>query len=68
MTTDTGSATVLIVEDEQPLADLYAKFLESTYTVRTAYDGTEALDSMSHEVDVVLLDRRMSGLSGEEVL
>lgn len=68
MTDDTRSTTVLIVEDEQALADVYAQFLASTYTVITAYDGTEALDSMSDEVDVVLLDRRMPGLSGEEVL
>lgn len=68
MKADTRSATVLLVEDEQPLADVYAQFLESTYTVRTAYDGEEGLESMSSEIDVVLLDRRMPGLSGEEVL
>ena len=68
MTDETQSATVLIVEDEQSLADLYAQFLETAYNVRTAYDGEEALASMSDEVDVVLLDRRMPSLSGREVL
>lgn len=68
MTTDTDQATVLIVEDEQDLADLYAKFLEPAYTVLTAYNGQEALDIIDHTIDVVLLDRRMPGLSGEEVL
>lgn len=68
MTTDTDQATVLIVEDEQDLADLYAQFLEPAYTVLTAYNGQEALDIIDHTIDVVLLDRRMPGLSGEEVL
>lgn len=68
MANNTEHATVLIVEDEQPLADLYAQFLTATYTVQTAYDGEEALDIIDETVDVVLLDRRMPGLSGEEVL
>lgn len=68
MTTDTNPATVLIVEDEQPLADLFAAFLRPTYTVHTVYDGRAALETMNDEIDVVLLDRRMPGLSGEEVL
>ena len=58
---------ILIVEDEQALADLYEVFLTS-YTIYTTYGGEEALDTISDEVDVVLLDRRMPGLSGEEVL
>lgn len=68
MTSDSESATVLIVEDEQPIADLYALSIVSNCTVHTAYDGTEALDKMGPDVDVVLLDRRMPGLSGEDVL
>ncbi|WP_058364964.1 HalX domain-containing protein [Haloparvum sedimenti] len=59
---------VLVVEDEPDLADLYAAWLGSDYRVRTAYGGREALDQLDDEVDVVLLDRRMPGLSGDEVL
>lgn len=62
------SATILIVEDERGLADLYAEFLGEKYSVITAYDGTEGLEAMDDDIDVVLLDRRMPGLSGEEVL
>jgi CheY-like chemotaxis protein len=36
--------------------------------VRTAYGGHEALEELSDDVDVILLDRRMPGLSGDEVL
>ncbi|MFA9515964.1 response regulator transcription factor [Halopenitus sp. H-Gu1] len=59
---------VLVVEDEPDLADLYAAWLGDEYRVRTAYGGQEAIDSLSEEIDVILLDRRMPGLSGDEVL
>jgi DNA-binding response OmpR family regulator len=61
-------ATVLIVDDEQAVADVYALRLGDEYDVRTAYGGSEALDAVDGDVDVVLLDRRMPGLSGDEVL
>ncbi|GGC58675.1 HalX domain-containing protein [Haloferax sulfurifontis] len=59
---------VLIVEDEPDLADLYATWLRNDYSVRVAYGGREALDKLDDEVDVVLLDRRMPDLSGDEAL
>lgn len=62
------SPTVLIVEDERELADLYTDWLADTYTVRTSYNGREALEQMDESVDVVLLDRRMPNMSGEAVL
>ena len=36
--------TVLVVDDERDLADLYAAWLADEYEVRTAYGGT-AFDS-----------------------
>ncbi|MFB6354286.1 MAG: response regulator [Halobacteriales archaeon] len=68
MATDSTPATVLIVEDEVDLADLYAAWLGDDYQVRTAYSGSAALEALDEAVDVVLLDRRMPGLSGDEVL
>jgi len=59
---------VLIVEDESDLADLYSAWLGDHCAVRTAYDGDEAVDALDDTIDVVLLDRRMPGLSGDEVL
>jgi len=59
---------VLIVEDEPDLADLYAAWLSDACTVETAYNGSQALESLDGGVDIVLLDRRMPGLSGDEVL
>lgn len=61
-------AVVLVVEDEEDLADLYAAWLSEEYEVRTAYDGEEALEKMDDTVDVVLLDRRLPGMSGDEFL
>lgn len=63
-----SDATVLVVEDERHLADLYAGHLEDEYEVLTAYGGREALDRLCDEVDVLLLDRRMPAVSGNEVL
>ena len=62
------NATVLIVDDEKPITDAYAQWLEDEYQVRTAYSGSEALEKLDEDVNVVLLDRRMPGLSGDEVL
>lgn len=60
--------TVLIVEDQRKLADTYAEVLTTEYAVKTAYSGDEALDMIDESVDVVLLDRKMPGLAGRDVL
>ncbi|SEH11265.1 DNA-binding response regulator, OmpR family, contains REC and winged-helix (wHTH) domain [Natronorubrum sediminis] len=60
--------SVLIVEDEPDLADLYATWLAESCTVQTAYDGETALNSIDDGLDIVLLDRRMPGLSGDTIL
>jgi DNA-binding response OmpR family regulator len=61
-------ATVLAVDDEPDLAELYRVYLDPAYDVRIATGGEEALDAMDETVDVVLLDRRMPDMSGHEVL
>lgn len=61
-------AKVLVVDDEPDVADAYAAQLKGEFTVLTAYGGQDALDSIDASVDVVLLDRRMPGISGDEVL
>jgi CheY-like chemotaxis protein len=61
---------VLMVDDEKKVADAYALRLEGVADVTVAYDGREALETVAegHPPDVVLLDRHMPGLSGDEVL
>ncbi|PSP28506.1 DNA-binding protein [Halobacteriales archaeon QH_2_65_14] len=61
-------ATVLVVDDEPDVADAYAAQLQNEFIVSTAYGGQEALDKIDDSVNVVLLDRRMPGISGDEVL
>lgn len=60
--------TVLVVDDEPSVLELFRIYLEDDYRVYTAADGEEALDLIDDSVDVVLLDRRMPGMPGSEVL
>ncbi|WP_247729309.1 response regulator transcription factor [Halovivax limisalsi] len=60
--------TILIVDDERELADLYATWVADEYAVRTAYDGRSALERADETVDIVLLDRQLPDLNGNEVL
>jgi len=65
---DSDPPVVLIVEDEPDVAETYNLWLQDEYEVRMAGNGSEALDLLDDDVDVVLLDRMMPGLSGDEVL
>ena len=58
------------VDDEPDVADAYATHIreQDRYEVRTAYSGETAMEALDESVDVVLLDRRMPGLPGDEVL
>jgi len=66
MTAD--APVVLVVDDEPNVADLYTAYLEDTYTVRTAYSGDSALELLTPEVDVALLDRHLIEWSGDELV
>jgi len=66
--TDSDGPVVLIVEDEPDVAETYKLWLRDDYEVRMAHDGDEGLELLDEDVDVVLLDRMMPGLSGDEVL
>ena len=59
---------VLIVDDEDTVADTYALRLQSRYETRTAYGGEAALAKVDESVDAVLLDRRMPDIHGDDVL
>lgn len=60
--------SVLVVDDERELADLYAAWLQDDYISRPVYGGETALAEVHDGIDVVLLDRRMPDVSGDEVL
>lgn len=63
-----GEPTVLIVEDERDLADLHETWLSSECVTKTAYDGEQALELVDDDVDIGLIDRRMPGIHGDEVV
>jgi DNA-binding response OmpR family regulator len=59
----------LVVDDEQEVADAYALRLRGYCAVETAYSGDAALSITDDSpVDIVLLDRHMPGMSGDDVL
>ncbi len=60
--------TVLVVDDDRALADTCEYWLRDEYDVRVAYGGRQALERVDGDVDVVLLDRRMPDVSGDDVL
>ena len=68
MSESTADATVLVVDDETEVADVYALRLRNQYETETAYGGAAALERLDDDIDVVLLDRRMPDVGGDEVL
>jgi DNA-binding response OmpR family regulator len=64
----TQETTVLVVDDEEKLANMFTLWLRGDYEVKTVYEGEAFLAAVDTDVDVVLLDRRMPGYSGDDVL
>jgi DNA-binding response OmpR family regulator len=64
-----GPVRVLVVEDEQLLADAVAEGLRrETFAVDVAYDGEGALDRLNvNEYDVLVLDRDLPVITGDDV-
>jgi len=63
-----SDASVLVVDDEKEVADVYALRLRDQYDTDTAYGGEAALEAVDEDTDVMLLDRRMPDVSGDDVL
>ncbi len=63
-----STSTVLVIEDQERLADLYETWLSDEYEVRTAYSVVEAHDELSADVDIALIDRRLPDGSGDEIV
>src|SRR5690606_24963973 len=71
------SAQILVVDDEPEIASSLAEYLttKAGYEVWCAHDGQEAMEKLDRAatnggdpIDLVILDRRMPGMSGLEVL
>lgn len=59
---------VLAVDDEERVAQAFDIWLGDEFEVRMATGGNEALEKIDDDVAVVLLDRHMPDMSGDEVL
>ena len=61
--------TVLVVDDEEGVRASIRAILEETCDVLEAGNGAEALEVMkAHEIDLVMLDQKMPGEAGIDVL
>lgn len=61
--------SILIVEDNSEMQDLLKRVLGSHYQIISAYSGTEALLRFKQKpLDLILLDRMLPGISGDDVL
>ena len=64
-----ASKTVLICDDDQGMRDTIAAILRRDYRILTVSSGESALTILKQEdVDVLLLDVRLPGISGFDVL
>lgn len=67
-----GKYTILVVEDDRKLAAALKDYFEAyDYIVKNVFDGETALEeffSNNNEIDMILLDVMLPGISGYEVL
>lgn len=60
---------ILVVDDEPHVAEMYEDWLSlEGYSVEVAEGGVQALDALDEGTEILLLDRRMPMMSGDEVL
>jgi len=60
--------TVLVVEDDPELADLYSTWLGEEYDVRVAHTAADALHELDAAVSVALVDRKLPDRDGDDLL
>lgn len=68
LATSKSGENVVIVEDEESLAELFAYRLEDEYNTTIAPHAGDAIANITNETDFVLLDRRLPGMSGDKIL
>ena len=65
---DPSKVNILVVDDEEDVVEVVSHFLsQEGYNVEKAYDGEEALQKATPEVDLIVLDIMLPGLDGYEV-
>jgi DNA-binding response OmpR family regulator len=61
-----GALTVVVIDDTEGGRELYREWLGDECAVRTAGDAQAGVDVLDHEVDLVILDRELSGVDGRD--
>lgn len=68
VTSDPADINVLVVDDEEDVVEVVSHFLQQEgYTIHKAYDGEEALDKATPDIDIIVLDIMLPGKDGYEV-
>ena len=67
-TADPSDIDVLVVDDEKDVVEVVSHFLEEEgYTVHQAFDGEEALEKATPDIDIIVLDIMLPGVDGYTV-
>lgn len=70
-TVDTGEATVLLVDDEEHIAEVGQELLQAlgykTHVARSGQEAIELFEKHKESIDLVLLDMVMPRMNGKEV-
>jgi two-component system phosphate regulon response regulator PhoB len=67
-TAEPSEIDILVVDDERDVVEVVTHFLkEEGYTVHTAYDGEEALEKATSEMDLIVLDIMLPKVDGYEI-
>ena len=63
------NTTVLVIEDDKDINEMLTKILTNNeYKVKNAYSGTEGILVHNDNVDIRLLDLKLTGKNGEEII
>ncbi len=68
VTSEASEINILVVDDEEDVVEVVSHFLsQEGFAIHKAYDGEEALQKASPDMDLIVLDIMLPGLDGYEV-
>jgi DNA-binding response OmpR family regulator len=62
-----AQSSVLVLEDERMVANTFADYFSDAYDTQYVRTGEEAIERYTEDIDLVLIDRKLDGVSGDEV-